>query len=125
MGNVFAVALGGALGSAARYLIAILTEKVISLHFPLSTFLVNIIGSLVIGFCWSYFDRIHISHEFRLFLFTGILGGFTTFSTLTRETVQFFKAGEPYHALSYLLLSNAFGVVAVLLGFYISYRFLR
>lgn len=125
MTKLLAVGLGGAIGSIARYLIAVLAEKADSLNFPLSTFFVNISGSLLIGFCWSFFERVHISHEFRLFLFTGLLGGFTTFSTFTREATQFFKAGETFHALSYLFLSNAIGLAAVFFGFYLSLRLPR
>ncbi len=125
MEKILAVAVGGALGSLGRYGIAILSLRVGHINFPVGTLIVNILGSILIGFCWSYFDRIQISNEFRLFIFTGFLGGFTTFSTFTRETVQFIKAGEPVHALGYIIVSNAAGLVAVFLGFYISYRLLR
>ncbi len=124
MSKILAVAAGGAIGSLGRYTIALLAEKTSSINFPLGTFTVNIIGSFIIGIFWSYFDRLNISNEFRLFLFTGFLGGFTTFSTFARESVQFFKAGEPYHGLAYILISNILGLAMVGCGFYLSQRFL-
>ena len=125
MGKIIAVAAGGAIGSLGRYTIALMAERLSSANFPLGTLTANMIGSLLIGFFWSYFDRMHIGNEFRLFLFTGFLGGFTTFSAFTRESMQFFKAGEPYHALSYILLSNVVGLAMVGAGFYLTQRTLH
>lgn len=121
--HIALVALGGALGSSSRFLISLLAEKA-ALHFPLGTFIANIAGCFLIGLLWSYFERMHISHEFRLFLFTGFLGGFTTFSTFARESYSFFRAGEIFHAVSYLLISNVFGIAMIALGYFISQRFL-
>ena len=123
--KLLAVAVGGGIGSIARYFIAIGAEKLTAANFPFGTLGANLLGSLLIGLFWSYFDRIHISSEFRLFIFTGFLGGFTTFSTFARETVQFFKAGEPIHGIAYMLLSNVLGLTMVALGFFLCHRLIR
>lgn len=125
MSKILAVALGGALGSVGRYLIALLIGRISKYSFPYETLAANLIGCLLIGLLWGYFERVQVSNEFRLFLFTGILGGFTTFSTFARESVQYFKSGEPLIAMAYLLASNIFGLALVAIGFMISIRFLQ
>jgi len=75
MSKIIAVALGGALGSVGRYLIALLVGRISKYDFPYETLAANLIGCLLIGLFWGYFERIQVSNEFRLFLFTGILGG--------------------------------------------------
>lgn len=125
MTKIIAVALGGAIGSTGRYLTSVVIERISRTDFPYETLTANLVGCLLIGLLWGHFEKVPISNEFRLFLFAGLLGGFTTFSTFARENVQFFKAGEYLHALIYLLLSNVFGLLLVALGFYISNHLLR
>lgn len=118
--KILAVALGGAIGSTGRYLTALAVESISTSKFPYETLVANLIGCFLIGLLWGYFERLSISNEFRLFLFTGVLGGYTTFSTFARENLQFFKAGEPLSALSYILISNLIGLTLVATGFLIS-----
>lgn len=121
--HILAVALGGALGSVGRYLIAMSTMK-ISTHFPIGTFIANLLGCLLIGFFWGLFEKIEISHEFRLFLFTGFLGGFTTLSTYARESYSFLEMGDYFHGTMYIILSNILALLMIGGGFFISQKFL-
>jgi len=123
--KILAVALGGAIGSTGRYLTSLAVESFSSSRFPYVTLAANLIGCFLIGLLWGYFERLTISNEFRLFLFTGVLGGYTTFSTFARENIQFLKTGEPFSALSYILVSNLIGLSLVAAGFLISTHFIH
>ena len=125
MEKIIAIALGGGLGAVGRYLVMLAAGEYHTESLPLGTLMANLLGCLLIGIFWSLFDRIQISNEFRLFLFTGVFGGFTTFSTYARETVQLFKTGEHIQAFSYLILSNFLGLSMVAIGFLLTHKLLR
>lgn len=123
MKQVLLVFLGGGIGSVARYLIhkwlANTTDK-----FPLGTFTVNILGSLLIGIILGYAIKNNTLNEQQtLLLATGFCGGFTTFSTFAYENATLFKNGEITTLLLYTIASFTIGIVAVFLGLYLSRQF--
>ena len=120
MDKILFVALGGAIGSSFRYAISVLTVKTLGKLVLWATFSVNIIGSLFIGVLWAYFENNTSSDNLKLFLVVGILGGFTTFSSFTIETISLFKTDGIRNALLYLFASNIFGILAAVLGYYLS-----
>ena len=111
------VAAGGAAGSMLRYFISSLDIKYSKGVFPLSTFLVNVTGSLVIGFLWAMFEKLNFTPNLRVFVFVGILGGYTTFSSFALENLNLIRDGEYRIAIVYILLSNIIGIGLAVAGF--------
>lgn len=116
----FVIGLGGAIGSVIRYIIGGLDYKYSSGVFPISTLVVNVTGSLAIGFLWGLFDRFTISPNTRIFIFIGILGGYTTFSTFSFETFNLMRDGEYRIAIFNVLFSIVLSIVAVFAGYFTS-----
>ncbi len=119
MKEIAYIFIGGGVGSVLRYLAQIsINERMSGIGFPFSwgTFIVNIAGSLLIGLFYSISERWNLSMEMRLFLTTGLCGGFTTFSTFSNDGLSLLR-GEFYGTfLLYALLSIGLGLVAVLTG---------
>ena len=120
--NILALMAGGSIGAACRHGMFLFVQRFAGTSFPAGTLAVNLLGSFLIGFIWCLFDETHWSHEWRLFVFTGLLGGFTTFSTFTRETFQLFKVGDWKAALVYVTISNVFGILLVFCGIFLCKR---
>lgn len=118
MKAVLLVALGGAVGSVARYkLSGLVLHHAVDWRFPAGTFAVNVLGCLVAGVLAGLAEKHDmLSAEARLLLFTGLLGGFTTFSAFGLETMHLLKRGEVAIASANVLLSVAAGIVALWLG---------
>lgn len=115
-GVLVAVAVGGALGTVARYELA-LAEPVQSGRFPWATFLANVAGSLVLGVVLAAFVSASVSHQMaRALLGIGVSGGLTTFSTWMVESVLLTRDGEVDVAAGYLVVSLLAGLLAVVIG---------
>jgi CrcB protein len=117
MHMVWYVALGGALGSVARYLAGLAIQGRSGLDFPVATLLVNVTGCLLLGFLVRYsLGSPAISPEIRGFLLTGLCGGYTTFSTFSYETVALLQDGDWRRAVLYVLLSLIGSLIGVVVG---------
>ncbi|MDQ2963646.1 MAG: fluoride efflux transporter CrcB [Pseudomonadota bacterium] len=119
MQSILLVALGGALGSVARYQLSVwVLYRTVDWRFPLGTFLVNIAGCFIIGILAGFAMKDgFFSDEARIFLFTGIVGGFTTFSAFGLETFYLLRRSEIAVAGSYVALSVIVGLLVLWLGF--------
>jgi CrcB protein len=116
----FFIGLGGAIGTICRYALSSLDHQWSKGIFPLSTLVVNLSGSFMIGLLWGFFDRSIISPHMRMFVFIGILGGFTTFSTFSLENFNLIRDGEIKIALWNVLVTNVGGIGLVFAGFALS-----
>ena len=116
--NLLVIAIGGALGSVARYLLSTFVLRVSGTLFPLGTFVVNVAGCLVFGaIAGATAQRVQIAPATRLFFLTGILGGFTTFSSFAFESFVLVRDGQ----MLWAGLNVAGQVVAGLAGMWAGY----
>lgn len=107
---------GGAVGALLRYLVV---EAVPKTTFPWPILLVNGLGCFFIGIFWYASEIIHFSSDIKIFLFIGLFGSFTTFSTYALETVGLLRGGFSFLALLNFALNNLIGVFMVSAGFFV------
>jgi CrcB protein len=113
MSIYFAIALGGSLGAISRYWVSTTTYSWLGSNFPYGTLMVNVTGSLVMGFLTVVLvQRFDVSDEVRLGLIIGFIGSFTTFSAFSMDTIHWIESGAVIKALVYILVS----VIACVLG---------
>ncbi len=118
MQNYLLVFAGGGLGAAARYWLSGLVYQRLGSEFPSGTLLVNVIGCFLIGVLMSVFEERFILYpSLRIFLAIGILGGFTTFSSFSFETVALLRDGEVLYASANVFLSVVTCLGGTWLGF--------
>ncbi len=112
---LLAVAGGGAIGSLARYVIGVLLLRAGN-GFPVSTLLINVVGSFLIGLFARLFDAPDHNQVLRVALTVGLCGGFTTFSTFSAETVTLLQQGRAGRAALYVTVSLVAGMLATFAG---------
>jgi CrcB protein len=125
MNAVILVGIGGALGSIARYGSGVLVGRIWPTTFPLATMLVNIAGSLAMGLFIGWLARTTPAWQAdaRLFVAIGVLGGFTTLSSFSLDTVSLIERGEWGQALLYVLMSVVISIAALFAGLLITRGF--
>ena len=112
------VAIGGAIGSASRYVFGYAVQSRIDSAYPWGTLLVNVTGSFLVGLFMRYaLGGQAVSSEMRLFLTVGFCGGYTTFSTFSYETVRLLEVGDYRRAALYIVTSVVLSLTATMVGF--------
>jgi CrcB protein len=119
--TILLVGIGGAIGSVFRYITHWATTKYFQSSFPFSTFLVNIIGSLLIGLFIGYLGKYFPeNHPLKFLLIVGFCGGFTTFSSFALENYNLFQSNQQVTAYLYIISSIVLTITAVGLGNYLA-----
>jgi len=111
------VGIGSFIGGILRYLLSQFIQTKFLSTFPYGTLGVNVLGCLVVGLVLALSERTSMTPEWRLFLATGICGGFTTFSAFSSETFSMLRDGQFWYAATYVLASLILGVLATFIGY--------
>jgi CrcB protein len=118
--NLLLVGLGGSIGSMARYAASLIIHSKL---FPYATLSVNIIGSFIIGIVFALsIKEAGLSNNWKLFLATGICGGFTTFSAFSLENIGLLQSGKTGMAITFIVLSIILGIAACYLGYQLTIK---
>lgn len=124
MKTILAIALGGACGSVARHIVNTGLSTLLRAPFPWGTLVVNVTGSFVIGLLVALFAAIgNPSQDMRLFLITGFLGGYTTFSAFSLDAMNLWTKGDMAGMVTYVAASVVLSLAAVFAGSYLGWKF--
>lgn len=120
--SILQVALGGAIGAVLRYLTNVGAKQAFGPGYPYGTLIVNIVGSFLMGFLVVYLAR-KGGNDLAPFLMTGVLGGFTTFSAFSLDTLTIWERGEPVSAFLYVAVSVLASLAAIVAGLSVARSF--
>tara|TARA_B100000378_G_scaffold138377_1_gene111725 strand:+ start:2163 stop:2540 length:378 start_codon:yes stop_codon:yes gene_type:complete len=121
MYTYLAIAFGGALGAVSRYWLTVSIERFNGTGFPLGTFMVNLLGSFLIGLLYIFFaEKLSVADQWRPVIITGFLGAMTTFSTFSLDALLLFQQGHYNTALFYVLSSVMICIFAAYVGMQIA-----
>ena len=122
--KTIAVLVGGAIGTGCRYWLSTFVYSIVEPTFPYANFIINVSGSFIIGVLWGLFEqRLLVSPILRVALITGVLGGYTTFSSFSFETYALLRGGEFGLALLNAAGSVVLGLAAVWVGMRLAHSF--
>jgi CrcB protein len=118
--NYFLIIIGGGSGALLRYVSTQSINSIFNNKFTLGTFFVNCAGSLLIGFLVNIFDQFSIDNKWKLLIITGFLGGYTTYSAYSYETVNYMVNGDIKYALMNVAIHNVLCLSLVFLGIWLN-----
>jgi CrcB protein len=118
--NYLLVAIGGGVGALLRYISTQSINGIFNNKFTLGTFFVNCVGSLLIGFLINIFDIFSIENKWKLLIITGFLGGYTTYSAYSYETINYIINGNIKYAVINIVIHNILCLLLVLLGIWLN-----
>lgn len=126
LASIIAVVSGGALGALGRFLVLEATNRYLpDATFPVGTLYVNLMGSFLVGILFAFFNHTNLSPYIKLFIATGFLGAFTTFSTFAIESVMLVENSKFFYAVGNILLNVVGSIIAAAVAYFFATTLIR